>query len=95
MKSIESVTSTDATSREHLERCSSDAKHRRKRYVGLRTDKTRGKCFTDNCCQSLSFAMRAPSVANCARRHWLSILSNANFHQILSPDRVARRGVGA
>src|SRR5439155_7866565 len=101
MKSIESLPSTDATSREHLERCSS-FNHRRKRYACLRTgrarclrtDSTRNECFTDACCQSLSFAICALSFAICARRHWLSLLSNASFHQIPPPDRVARRGVG-
>ena len=98
---IESLPSTDAKSREHLERCSS-FNHRRKRYACLRTgrarclrtDSTRNECFTDACCQSLSFAICALSFAICARRHWLSLTSNASFHQIPPPDRLAGHGVG-
>jgi len=36
----------------------------RRRYVRPRTDRTRNKCFTDTCCQSVPFA-------TCLPRHWL------------------------
>ena len=64
MKSIKSSTSTNALSRKNVESWSSGATHPRNKYVRLRTDKTRDKCFTITCCQSVSFA-------TCVRRHWL------------------------
>jgi hypothetical protein len=89
MKPIKLSTSTNARSRKNVERWSSYATHPRDKYVRLRTDKTRDKCFIITCCQSVSFAA-------CVRRHWLGFLkSNANFHQVSLPDRLVGRCMGA
>ena len=64
MKSIELSTLTNAINRKNLERWSSCATHLANKYVCLRTDRTRARCFIDTCCQSVPFA-------TCVRGHWL------------------------